>query len=197
MKKNIPTPSAAEAEKYLSKWRSNAGLQHYRIQEEMVATLFEDMCPKNTSNGEVIVKVKVLNLFYSTNIRSTTAMAEHIARIKDADKLLKEGNVGVVDKIAKITIKDKDWRFYSFATKYCSHHNPDMYPIYDSNVSRLLLHFNKQDNFYEKPLKAEDLRDYPAFKEVIFKFRKHYCLKKYSLRELDWYLWLLGKKHFS
>ncbi|UTW70364.1 hypothetical protein KHA80_07545 [Anaerobacillus sp. HL2] len=44
-------------------------------------------------------------------------------------------------------IGEKKKNFYSFATKYCSHHNPLDYPIYDSYVDEVLRHFRNRDGF--------------------------------------------------
>ena len=41
----------------------------------------------------------------------------------------------------------KQKNFYSFATKYCSHHRPYDYAIYDSYVDKVLRHFRNVDGF--------------------------------------------------
>jgi hypothetical protein len=41
----------------------------------------------------------------------------------------------------------REINFYSFATKYCSHHKPEMYPIYDSYVDKMLGYFKKRTIF--------------------------------------------------
>ncbi len=52
-------------------------------------------------------------------------------------------DVSLVNEIAKVEISGKQFNFYSFATKYCSHHKPKDYPIYDNYVDRLLMAFKK------------------------------------------------------
>lgn len=93
-----------------------------------------------------------------------------------------------------MTIKGKRKRFYSFATKYCSHHFPKDFPIYDSYVEKVLIYFNKQDNFAN--FKREDLKDYSKFKEILIQFSKFYNIQEYSLKDIDRYIWQLGKKYF-
>ena len=66
----------------------------------------------------------------------------YISRYLNQDETL-------VNDIAKVNINGKEKYFYSFATKYCSHHYPTVFPIYDSYVEKVLLHFNKKDKFYE------------------------------------------------
>lgn len=45
--------------------------------------------------------------------------------------------------------------------------------------------------------KTEDLRDYEKFKGIIISFREFYGLEKYDLKQIDQYLWQLGKEYFS
>ena len=91
-------------------------------------------------------------------------------------------------------ISGKKRSFYSFATKYCSHHNPIDFPIYDSYVEKILLYFNKIDKF--SSFKRIDLKDYRKFKGILLDFQKYYKLERFSLKEIDRYLWLLGKEIF-
>jgi len=189
----IPKPSAAEVDKYIRKWNDDLSLKHYVIEEKIVVDLFQTY-PKNTCEEEVLVKVKTLNLFYNTGIINTTAVTKNILEIKDVDELLRQPNDDIIEKIANVTISGKSMRFYSFATKYCHHHHPTQYPIFDSFVSKALVHFNKQDPFYT--FKEIDIRKYSTFENVILEFSKKYHLEKYRFRELDLYLWLLGKEKF-
>lgn len=84
--------------------------------------------------------------------------------------------------------------FYSFATKYCSHHKPLDFPIYDSYVDHLLRYFRDIDGFFN--FKNDELKNYSHFKNVLIKFRDFYGLEPYSLKDIDKYLWQLGKEKF-
>ena len=55
----------------------------------------------------------------------------------------------MVDEIAKINIGGKEKYFYSFASKYCSHHNQLDFPIYDSYVHKVLKYYRNVDMFFE------------------------------------------------
>ena len=92
-------------------------------------------------------------------------------------------------------VKELDRTFYSFATKYCSHHNPEVFPIYDNYVLRVLVHFKKIDHFSK--FTRNDLKNYIRFNEVLDEFAKFYELENYSKKELDRYLWLVGKEYFK
>lgn len=81
---------------------------------------------------DVLIKVCSLNDFYSTNLYSPFRVAKHIVSLNIDDRL-NNNDLDLVNDIAKVKINDdKMINFYSFATKYCSHHKPIKYPIYDS-----------------------------------------------------------------
>ena len=189
-KKNIPTPSNDVVRSYLKEWES---LEDYREQENAIDNLFHEVYKGNSDLNGILIKCSVLNDFYSTNIFKVFPVAKHIQSISNIDDRLSSGDVELVNEIAKITIEDKEKNFYSFVTKYCSHHNQDDYPIYDYYVVKMLLHFKKKDHFCK--FKRQDLKDYPKFKSILEKFRKKYNLD-FSFKELDRYLWLSGKHFF-
>jgi len=85
--------------------------------------------------------------------------------------------------------------FYSFATKYCSHHKPLDYPIYDSYVDEVLKYYRKRDGF--ALFRNEELKNYSRFKSILEEFRSYYHLGEYNLKELDKYIWQLGKAYFN
>jgi len=187
---NPPTPDERAVHAYLNEWKT---LGNYILQEKSLGLLFNELCPDNTKIENVLLKVSALNDFYSTNIFDTFTVSKHILNCKiDAD--LKNGEINLVNKIAPVTISGKTRNFYSFASKYCSHHNPETYPIYDSYVEKMLMYFKKKDKFAS--FKKEDLKNYERFLEVICEFMKYYKLSHFSLREIDIYLWLAGKQYF-
>ena len=188
--RNIPQPTKTEVEKYLNKWKS---LENYVLQEKSLDKLFFYTYPNNNDIAEILVKCSSLNDFYSTNIFSIFPVAKHILDL-NIDERLRSGDAELVNDIAKISIGGKERTFYSFATKYCSHHFPNDFPIYDSFVEKVLLHFKKADGFVE--FSKDDLKTYKKFKEILFLFKKHYGIDEYSLKDIDRYLWLLGKDYF-
>ncbi len=175
---------------YLQTWET---LESYVLQEKSLNLLFYKLCPENKTIADILLKVSVLNDFYSTNIFDTTSVAKHILSCQ-IDSDLELGSIGLVDKIAPVTIRGKTRRFYSFATKYCSHHKPEKYPIYDSYVEKMLMYFKRRDKFSDF-IKA-DLKRYEAFLQVIEDFKNYYSLKGVSLRQIDIYLWIAGKEYF-
>ena len=186
----ISKPSAIEVEKYLKSWKN---LKNYRLQEDALDKLFFELLPSNEEISDILLKVATLNDFYSTNIFSVYPVAEHILSLK-IDERLRQGDVTLVNEIQNVTINGVTRKFYSFSTKYCSHHNPNEYPIYDSYVEKVLKYFRKTDKFFN--LKNADLKDYQEFKNIIIAFREYYGLEEFNLKEIDQYLWQLGKEYF-
>lgn len=121
-------------------------------------------------------------------------MAKHIINL-DIDDRLSAGDVTLVNYIAKGTMDNwKVKNFYSFATKYCNHHKPIDFPIYDSYVDKLLRYFRDEDGFYK--FSNDDLEDYIKFKNILLKFSSLYSLDDYNLKDIYKYLLQLGKEKF-
>lgn len=191
MKKvNVPTPCKEEVQKYLDLWDL---LENYVLQERSLYKLFHKTYPKNKDIDDILIKASSLNDFYSTNIFSIFPVAKHILEL-NIDERLKNGDNSLVNDIADVTISGVKKHFYSFATKYCSHHNSDDFPIYDDFVKKVLLYFKSKDRF--ENFTESDLKDYSKFKNILMSFKKYYDVDNYSLKDIDRYLWQLGKEYF-
>ena len=192
----IPKPTQKELEKWLDNWEK---MENYRNQENALNKLFHETYPKNNDINEILIKVATLNDFYSTHILNIFKVAEHIKNIENLDDRLQKGDEKLVKEIAKVGLKKKGGKkiiFYSFATKFCSHHNDKDFAIYDRYVEKILMHFKKLDDFSKNFTKKEDLKEYSNFKSILFDFRVYYKLDC-NLKELDRYLWQLGRKYFA
>lgn len=190
-KVDIPYPSMDEVEKYLNTWK---GLENYTLQESALNKLFLKAFPCNTEIEDVLIKVSTLNDFYSTNIFSVYPVAKHIVSL-NIDERLNKGDISLVNDLADVTMENGlKKNFYSFATKYCSHHQPEKYAIYDSYVEKVLKHFRNADGF--SIFTDFELKDYTVFSRVLNEFRKFYGLEQYNLKDIDRYLWQLGKAKF-
>ena len=187
---DIPRPSINQIEKYLKKWTT---LEDYSLQEKALDKLFFDLCPKNENISDILLKSSTLNDFYSTNIFKIYPLARHILSL-NIDSRLNAGDVNLVKDIQYVQYDKGFKNFYSFATKYCSHHKPLEYPIYDSYVDLVLRHFRKSDQFSN--FVDSDLKDYPKFKNILLDFQSFYGLNDYNLKQIDQYLWLLGKDYY-
>lgn len=188
MKQDLPDPCVEQVEHYLAKW---ASLDDYHLQENALDKLFFELCPENKDISDVLIKVAALNDFYSTHIFKVFPMAKHIVDL-GIDERLKMGDASLVTEIQRGSGNNR--RYYSFATKYCSHHQPLEYPIYDSYVHTVLRYFGRRDEF--SIFSDLDLKEYKRFKKILMAFQSFYGLGDYSLKEIDKYIWQLGKDYF-
>lgn len=186
----VPRPSVEQVKFYLRRWDE---LENYHLQEDALDKLFHQLCPENKVIEDILLKAATLNDFYSTNIYSIYPVAKHILTL-NIDNRLAEGQEELVDEIQTVMIGGREKHFYSFATKYCSHHNERDYPIYDSYVDEVLRFFRGRDQFAR--FYNDELKVYARFKELLMTFRTFYGLEQFSLKEIDKYLWQLGKDYF-
>lgn len=184
-------PCIAKINEYIQKWDL---LDDYVSQEKALDKLFLELCKYNTCIEDILIKCSALNDFYSTNIFKVHNVAQHFLH-KDIDRRLNEGDLTLVEDLSHITINGKPFNFYSFASKYCSHHRPDIYPIYDSYVHKLLKYFRDSDKFYI--FRGSDLKNYKSYVAIIQEFKKFYSLDSFTIKEIDKYLWQLGKEAFN
>ncbi len=194
MNEIIPTPSPQIIKEHLNIWDTSVDGKKYPLQEKALNFLFTKACPSHTDMTHVILKVSTLNDFYSTNIFDTYSVAQQILSIKNVKERLLQGDLKLVNEVAKVSIKGKVINFYSFASKYCSHHNPNKFPIYDSYVEKMLIHYKNSDQFTS--FKNSELRQYEIFWNAINTFKNFYSLNEFTLRDVDVFLWQAGKEFF-
>lgn len=146
--------------------------------------------PRNTRIEEVLIKVTLLNTLYSTNIYDVRTVSRHIVQSK-VDAYLKRGDPEVVGIIASVKFGGQARNIYSFATKYCSCHRPDEFPLYDRYVCAALAAYRKESRFYK--FSKASLKDYSVLLEVLRHFRQYYHLPTVSMKDLDKFLWWVGR----
>lgn len=193
-KKDLPKdyiPSVKDAEWFIYYWNE---LPNYSNQEKALDKLFIDICKKNDNIEDILIKCSSLNDFYSTNIFDIHTVAQHILSLHIDERLLK-GDHSLVDDIAHVEVNGRDHFFYSFATKYCSHHQPEHYAIYDSYVENVLVSMNNRKHYAN--FKREELKDYETYMCIIRAFQQRFGLLQYNIKQLDQYLWQLGKWYFN
>ena len=196
IKKDLPEnyiPSVKDAEWFINYWKE---LPNYSNQEKALDKLFTDICKRNDNIEDILIKCSSLNDFYSTNIFDIHTVAQHILSLH-IDERLMDGDRSLVTDIAQVEVNGKDHFFYSFATKYCSHHQPEKYAIYDSYVEKVLVSMNSRKDKHFANFKREDLKDYETYMSVIRAFLQRFGLMQYNIKQLDQYLWQLGKWYFN
>lgn len=160
---------------------------------EKALTLLLDRFPTNTEMPDVLLKVAAINALYNTQIRGIHAVSEHIVTC-GIDSRLDQGDAAVVDAIASVFFNGKPRCNYSFATKYCSWHRPDLYPIYDSRVDFCLREYATVPNPFAT-FRAADLWQYARFRELLKIFREHYGLSSINFKNLDKFLYVIGDEY--
>lgn len=164
------------------------------LTEKALADLF-GAYPTNEDAGHVLLKVAALNSLYATRILAVLKMAEHIAGLGvELDAAMAAGSPDAVEQIAKISIGEKDFTFYSFASKYCNWHRPELYPIYDSRVDKYLWLLKKQGAFDSGIfVHRQDLWNYPKFRDIMTALRDQFGLGSFSFKQIDAFLWSQGE----
>ena len=191
---SVPRPSCTEADKYLEQWNEDENLLY---SDALLKKLFQETYPKNISVYEIFIKATALNSVYSTHIDSFYSVAQTILSL-NIDERLRDGDETLVDDMLSSLRETMGKEPFSFVTKYCSFHNPDDFPIYDSYVDEVLWYFNgleKFSRYYRSDLKVK--HNYSKYKSILMDFRCCFGLEKYSTKELDQYLWQFGKDFFS
>ncbi len=145
--------------------------------------------PLNTDIRHVLLKVLVLNKLYGTMIRDieVETVAKHIVGL-GIDPLLAQGSLQAV---TLITDCPNVRQYLSFASKFCSWHNPTAYPIYDGNVRECLSSYQKQDSFAQFRNK-EDLYYYQKLFDAVVAFSSHYGLNSLTFKQLDKFMYRVG-----
>lgn len=172
--------------------------ERYKIADDILHERFHA-----TRNHKLLVvyeKVVLLDRLYGTNVFHAFRMAEHIVRCK-IDPLLKAAKPEVICRIraghditAKQSWKEKD--LYSFASKYASWHRPDVYPIYDGLIGRLLPKLNRKLRFHNGLLSPKQLRTYSNLIVAIDELTEKLGLESFRYKKIDKALWLWAKYEF-
>lgn len=159
--------------------------------EQALTELFHQF-PKNANLSHVLLKVVALDHLYTTRILASIDVAMNI-QARDIDAALAAGSPEIIDEIAKVKIKGKIRNNYSFATKYCSWHNPTAYPIWDSRVDAYLWRLQKHAQFATDFNKNEDLWSYGKFRGIVNQLRDRYGLGSFSFKQIDKFLYTEGE----
>lgn len=188
-------PTVGLVDLYIAKFDSE-----FSSSESAILKLFS-VFPNNTDFGEILLKVSVVNDMYGTNIFQKVQLADHILSCQ-IDESICIGDRELIGKIAsghgirsKRSEAGKEITFYSFATKYCAWHNSQCFPIFDNLLERLLSEYGRRDHFCT--FRSGELRNYESFTKVIENFQAYYGLTKYSLKDLDKFLWTYAKERYT
>ena len=163
--------------------------REHELVESTLAELFAQY-PDNSDLRHVLLKVVAVNTLYHSCIYALETVARHIHEHgKEIDAALASGSLGIVDTIAKVRVQGRVHNFFSFATKYCSWHQPEKFPIYDSRVDRYLWTLQTEHPFAPAFIHPH-LWDYPKFHNIVVAFRDFHGLSEFSFKDIDKFLYL-------
>ena len=190
-----PTPQLVE--EYVKAFdQDNDRVDYYK--DKALFELFSQF-PCNTEPEQVLAKVTLLNSFYSTQIPDIALMevTQDIISMNIDGRLHGDNaDISPVNEIA-YGLKRYQRNLYSFASKYCSFHHPDRFPIVDSYSKGMLYYMNhseKQDlHFYADDFTQTDLNNYLNYYKIYRSFIDHFHLGAFSFKDIDKYLWKYAK----
>lgn len=81
-------------------------------------------------------------------------------------------------------------RVTSFASKYCSWHNPDKYPVYDTIAKEFLYRYLRNCN---QGVRQSNLEDYKSFCECYAFLKGTEFVKGLTTKQIDQFIWQFGK----
>ena len=182
----VETPSAERVRAACEKFDRENDLTE-RSLEELVRQY-----PHNTDPRHILLKVVAVNALHHTHIFAVDSVARHIhADIENIDKAMASGSPEVIHQIAKVAIQGKKYNLYSFATKYCSLHNPQAYPVYDLRVDHYLCRLQAQHPF--ATFHHAELCDYGKFVAIMTAFRDFYHLGAFGFQAVGKFIHLQGE----
>ena len=184
----IPIPTAKQVEDEMRKFSKGVA-----VYDDLALNLAFGEHPKNIDRAEVLLKVVSLNWLYNTRIMNVRPVVDRILAL-NLDAALQKADPKIIDKLKVIKFKTRTINMYSFASKYCSFHRPNDYPIYDRYVDMALRYFRSADQRIK--FANDDLRDYSSYKRIVLEFAELYGLTKakgFCLKALDKYLLSVGK----
>lgn len=153
--------------------------------QELIATYSQ-----NTRIEHVLTKVVTINALYHARVLDVDLhpLAVHILAIEGLDARLKRGDPEAADAIWKSHGTRR--HYFSFATKFCSWHNQAAYAIYDMNMWEALRSYRSKESGFD--FKDSECKDYACFHAIVKRFVAAYDLERYSLKDIDKFLWLVG-----
>jgi len=182
---------------FISRFEVAAGMS-----EHAISTLFAHRPVGINDDDYMYIKISMLNDVYSTHLSSSekddivTILRNYIDRFSSEnydETLVQDICNACGEQVGKVP--------YSFVTKYCSHQNENLYPIYDRYVVTMLrwyrdMRYNNGFNdfsFAESSIKAEP-EQYNAFRNVLVDFMR--LFPGFTFKQMDMFLWSAGKNYF-
>lgn len=168
-------------------------ISYYKCENELKDLFSSDHA---LTEERISLRVVRLNALYHIHLWDIH-IADIVEFLKQGECIKFENRIlgGDLDAVKELAERDNR-NCFVFATKYCSFANPEIYPIYDSLVASVLMYFHKMNPLVNGKLDFEEIRqncDYRSFKSIVDEFKMQYGLERCSYKEIDQFLWLVGK----
>lgn len=168
------------------------------------------MHPYNNSKSIVAMKICLIDITNGTNLSRNLGKNGGLYKFSEKivssnfDERVKNGDVSIVEELAKWTKEEFGKNLFSFITKYCLYHNnhcygKDDFVIYDSVVSKNLHKYISKEEYYnitDKKLKKNSFvklkadYNYKEYMRIIdYIIRKNNITVDRPHRQLDWFIW--------
>ena len=160
------------------------------IIDELITSVFQRY-GQNSDRFLVLLRVRLINRLYNTNIKAEYQLAQHIvqhgARLS---KLLAEGNADAIQIIADFGTKRRE---QVFASKFAHFHQPKHFAIGDKYVDKALRALGLKP--WTRSVHTHAIaKSYQEFREQNRAITRE---REISLKEADHYLWLRGQKEYA
>ena len=166
--------------------------------------------PLNDNKSIVAMKICLIDITNGTNLSRNLGKQGGLYKLSEKivssnfDERVKNGDISIVEDLARWTKEELGKNLFSFITKYCLYHNnhcydKDDFAIYDSVVSKNIYKYISEEEYYNltgKKLrknsftKLKNAYNYNEYIKVI-----NYIIKKNNItvdkphRKLDWFIW--------
>jgi hypothetical protein len=202
--------SNKDLEEYANKVKKD---EKYGSEGEIINQALKSF-PENKDKAIVAMKICLIDLTNSTNLNRNlgkfgglSKLAKKITEI-NFDERVKNGDITLVDELAKWTKMEIGKNLFSFISKYCLYHNihcynRDDFVIYDSVVSEYIGKYITDEEYEKITGKKLYKNSFKKMKEN-FEYNEYvsvidYIIKKNNIsvenphRKLDWFIWYKNK----
>ena len=155
--------------KYLDLFQQQEG---YFVADNRILEAFK-MAPENINVDDVRVKVSALNDPEIEDNALIDGMAKHIVALRP-DERLRQGDLALVEEVAALNVRHRDFHPIHFASAYCCFHQPTLFPIYSEQFLELYRRYIIENSL---PVDPSKINTYPVFARVLDDVMTRFHLK--------------------
>lgn len=195
-----------ELEKYALKVKNDF---KYRSAAELMELALMNN-PLNNDIAMVSMKISLIDITNGTNLSRNLGKNGGLYKLSkkivesNFDERVKNGDITIIEELARFTKQEFNKNLFSFITKYCLYHNihcynRDDYVIYDSVLSKNLHRYNSKEDYKlitgqkltkNSFSKMKDNFNYELYLKIIDEILKQNNITvDKPHRKLDWFIW--------